>query len=152
MNSLSDPPPIAVAGGLSPLLPRYGAVICDIWGVVHDGLAVFPEAADCLKRVRASGRPVVLVSNSPRRSDGVIRQLGQLGLDPDTYDAVVTSGDATRAAIAEGRFGRRYHFVGPERDRPLVEGLALTEAAAVEDADFVLATGLVDDRAEIPAH
>jgi HAD superfamily hydrolase (TIGR01459 family) len=152
MNSLSDPPPIAVAGGLSPLLPRYGAVICDIWGVVHDGLAVFPEAADCLKRVRASGRPVVLVSNSPRRSDGVIRQLGQLGLDPDTYDAVVTSGDATRAAIAEGRFGRRYHFVGPERDRPLVEGLALTEAAAVEDADFVLATGLVDDRAETPAY
>jgi HAD superfamily hydrolase (TIGR01459 family) len=150
--SLSDPPPIAVAGGLSPLLSPYAAVICDIWGVVHDGLAVFPEAADCLRRVRGSGRPVVLVSNSPRRSDGVVRQLGGLGLDPDIYDAVVTSGDATRAAIAEGRFGRRYYFVGPDRDRPLVEGLALTEATAVDDADFVLATGLVDDHAETPAH
>lgn len=150
--SLTDPPPIAFADGLSSLLPSYAAVICDIWGVVHDGLAVFPEAADCLKRVRAAGRPVVLVSNSPRRSDGVVRQLAQLGLDPDTYDAVVTSGDTTRAAIAEGRFGTRYYFVGPERDRPLVADLALVEEGVVEDADFVLATGLVDDHAEMPAH
>lgn len=137
------------ASGLSSLIGPYAALVCDIWGVVHDGLHVFPEAAECLARTRAGGRPVLLLSNSPRPSDGVLAQLDALGLDRGAYDGVVTSGDATRAAIASGRFGRHFYFLGPDRDRPLLDGVPLEEVA-LDSADFLLVTGLLDDETETP--
>ena len=37
--------------GLSEIAHDHDALICDIWGVVHDGQAPFPEAAEALIHV-----------------------------------------------------------------------------------------------------
>ena len=132
--------------GFAPLAPRYDLIFCDVWGVLHDGLTAFPEAGDALGRYRQAGGRVVLVSNAPRPGSSVAQQLDGLGVPRSAYDAVVTSGDLTRAIVAD-RGEQTLHHIGPERDLPLFEGLPV-RFASLEGADYVVCTGLFDDEVE----
>lgn len=141
---MSDAPKLV--SGLADIADRYDAVLCDIWGVVHNGQAAHRDACDALTRFREAGRRVVLISNAPRRSKAVIGQLDSLGVPRSAWDAVVTSGDATRSALEERRPGPVW-TIGPERDATLYEGLDL-RFTGPEQAAFICCTGLNDDRAE----
>jgi HAD superfamily hydrolase (TIGR01459 family) len=134
-------PPILA--GLSPLAGRYDALVCDVWGVVHNGVAAYPAAVEALQRFRAGGGAVVLVTNSPRREDGVIEQLGQLGVARDAYDSVVTSGELTFSRLA-AHGAKRVHQIGPPRDVVFYEG---TDIALVgpEEAEIVVCSGIEDE-------
>lgn len=125
----------------------YDVILCDVWGVVHNGLEVFPRALATLSAARKQGVQVVLLTNSPRPRGGVVRQLDGLGFTPAAYDAIVTSGDATRALIAASK--GPVHHVGPERDVDIFAGLS-TERVAFEEASALVVTGLLDDEAETP--
>ena len=87
---------------LDDLAGQYDVFFCDVWGVVHNGVAAHPAAVDALKRARARGVTVILVTNSPRPHPGVEAQLEMLGVPADTYDRVVISGDVTRDLLAGG--------------------------------------------------
>ena len=130
----------------STLAPDYDVLLSDVWGVVHNGLAAFPHACDALMRARAMGATVVLITNAPRPSDVVARQLDKLHVPREAYDAVVSSGDVTRAVI-ESRPGQSLFHLGPERDRSMFVGLKLVP---LESADYVVCTGLDDDEIETP--
>ena len=132
----------------SALAPDYDVLLCDVWGVVHNGLAAFPDASDALMRARARGAAVVLITNSPRPSKEVDAQLRHLHVPAEAYDAIVSSGDVTRSVI-ESRRGKSLYFLGPERDRPVFSGLNV-KFAPVESADYVVCTGLIDDDVETP--
>jgi len=135
-------PPIITNAG--PLLTRYDAVFCDVWGVVHNGRQAYAEAGAALARVRAGGGTVVLVSNAPVPADGVKRVLERTGVRRDAWDAIVSSGDIALAHIAEKGY-RRLHWVGPSRrDRSLFVRLPGAEAPLAE-AEAIVCTGLVDD-------
>lgn len=139
-------PPTEITAGLSGLAPRYDLILCDIWGVLHDGLHAHPAAGDALARYRTAGGRVVLVSNAPRPGEVVAAQLDDLGVSRAAYDGLVTSGDLTRAAVIE-RLDQVVHHVGPERDLPLFAGLDL-RFGDIDSADYVVCTGLVDDERE----
>jgi HAD superfamily hydrolase (TIGR01459 family) len=132
----------------SALAPDYDVLLCDVWGVVHNGLEAFPPSCDALMRVRAMGGTVVLITNSPRPSDQVGRQLGRLHVPAEAYDAIVSSGDVTRSVIEE-RCGQSLYHLGPERDRSVFGGLN-DRFAPLESADYVVCTGLEDDDVETP--
>jgi len=132
----------------SSLAPGYDALLCDVWGVIHNGLTVFPHACDALMRMRAHGGVVVLVTNAPRPSEVVSRQLERLHVPRETYDAIVSSGDVTRSVI-ERRRGQTVYHLGPERDRSIFRGLDV-HFAPPETADYVVCSGLEDDEAETP--
>ena len=132
----------------SSLAPDYDVLLCDVWGVVHNGLVAFPDACDALMRARARGAAVVFITNSPRPRESVDAQLKHLHVPPEAYDAIVSSGDVTRSVI-EARRGKSLHFLGPERDRPVFSGLNV-KFAPVESADYVVCTGLIDDDVETP--
>ncbi|WP_062111410.1 TIGR01459 family HAD-type hydrolase [Aureimonas sp. AU40] len=134
-------------GRLGELSGRYGAVFCDVWGVVHDGEAKNPPAEAALIETRRGGAHVVLLTNSPRPAEGVREQLDALGVSREAYDAIVTSGDATRALISAG--SRRVFHIGTPRNEDLFEGLHL-DLLPPEEADLVVATGLFDDERETP--
>jgi len=121
--------------------------LCDIWGVVHDGVTAFTEACDALARFRRDGGTVVLVTNAPRPSEWVARQLDRLRVPADAYDAVTSSGDVTRAEVAARR-GAVFH-IGPERDLSIFHGLDL-RFTTVDKADYVVCSGLFDDATETP--
>jgi HAD superfamily hydrolase (TIGR01459 family) len=135
--------------GLAAIAPDYDVVLCDIWGVVHNGHEVFPGAGEALTRFRSGGGIVVLVSNAPRPSETVVPQLDRLGLPRIAWDAIVTSGDVTRTHVATQR-GKRVFHLGPARDTPLFQGHDLAFAAGPEDAEVVVCTGLFDDTTETP--
>ncbi|HVY59746.1 MAG TPA: TIGR01459 family HAD-type hydrolase [Xanthobacteraceae bacterium] len=132
----------------SKLAPAYRTLLCDVWGVVHNGLAAFPDACDVLVRFRAGGGTVVFITNAPRPGEVVMRQLARLGVPRESYDAIVSSGDVTRAVIAR-RPGQSVFHLGPERDRSIFAGLDVA-FASVESADYVVCSGLFDDEIETP--
>ena len=133
--------------GLSEFIGPFEAVLCDLWGCVHDGLRPYPGAVDALRRLRAGGRRAILLSNAPRPHDSVALQLDRMGVPADCWDAIVTSGDATAVEFNRSFAGRRYWRVGPERDEELFR-LLEGEAVPPERAELIVATGLVDDEAE----
>jgi HAD superfamily hydrolase (TIGR01459 family) len=142
-------PPIIVSAG--PLLARYDAVFCDVWGVLHNGHVAYAEAGEALARLRAGGGCVVLVSNAPVPADGVERVLQRTGVRRDAWDAIVSSGDIALAHIAEQGY-QRLHRVGPaRRDSRLFQRLP-GPAAALHEADAIVCTGLVDDVNEQVEH
>jgi HAD superfamily hydrolase (TIGR01459 family) len=132
----------------STVAPRYDVVLCDVWGVVHDGMAAHVQACDALSRYRADGGTVVLITNAPRPSPWVIRHLGRLGVPTDAYDDVMTSGDLTREVVASRNGGAVFH-IGPQRDISIFDGLGV-RFTPVEAADYVVCSGLFDDTTETP--
>lgn len=132
--------------GLSEIADRYELVLCDVWGVVHNGRESFPAACDALIRFKDDHGPVVLISNAPRPSRAIWDQLDGFGVPRHAWSDFVTSGDATRRLLAERAPGPAW-AIGPERDASLYEGLGL-EFAGPQDAAFISCTGLFDDTTE----
>jgi HAD superfamily hydrolase (TIGR01459 family) len=134
----------------STLASDYDVLLCDVWGVVHNGVVAFPQACDVLMRARARGTTVVFITNAPRQSEVVARQLAKLHVPRETYDAIVSSGDVTRSVI-QTRAGQSLFHLGPERDHEIFTGLNV-RLAPLESADYVVCSGLDDDDVETPEH
>lgn len=130
------------------LAPDYDVLLCDVWGVVHNGITAFPHACDALMRARARGATVILITNAPRQSTVVARQLEKLHVPREIYDAIVSSGDVTRAVI-EARPGQSLFHLGPDRDRSIFTGLDI-RFAPLERADYVVCSGLDNDDMKTP--
>src|SRR5579871_347321 len=133
---------------------RYEAILCDIWGVLHNGVAAFPEASRSLAAFRKAGGVVVLITNAPRPSAPVRRQLVDLGVLPEAFDSVVTSGDVTIRLI-EDRIDDPMLHIGPTRDLSLFQaaGAAMgrgPELVPLDQARYALCTGLRHDSTETP--
>ncbi len=133
--------------GLSEIAKEYPGILCDVWGVLHNGQAVYDAAAQALAAYRQQGGRVVMLTNSPRPEAGVIEQFNELGVDTDVYDAVVSSGDATRELIRKVK-GSIFHL-GPKRDAPLFAGLDV-DLTSEKECDAIVCTGLFEDEVETP--
>jgi HAD superfamily hydrolase (TIGR01459 family) len=155
MITTSAEPRVPVVDGLGAIADRYDVVLCDIWGVLHNGKESFRPASDALVAFRRRGGTVVLVSNAPRPSPPIRQQVISLGVSPDAFDAVVTSGDVTIGLIAE-RGAAPVHHIGPQRDLTLFEAAAKLSGVrprlvGADEASYILCTGLFDDEVETPA-
>lgn len=129
---------------LSQIAGNYDAVLSDVWGVVHNGIAAHPSAVDALRRYRQGGGRVVLITNAPRPSPPIMGMLDDLSVPRDAYDAMVSSGDVTRTMLASYR-GQTLHYVGPPGENDgLFEGLDITLGSA-EVAKAVIVTDLDND-------
>jgi len=132
----------------SELADRYDVLLCDVWGVIHNGRESFPEACEALARFKAERGPVILISNAPRPAAAVRSQLTDLKVPDAAWSDFITSGDATRVLLAERAPGPAW-AIGPDRDAPLYDGLGLTFAGP-EEAGFISCTGPYDDEVEMP--
>lgn len=131
--------------GLSGQTAGIKAVVCDLWGVLHNGRAAYPEAVDALQKLRKTGIFVHLLSNSPRPSTSVAKQIQGFGAPPGCYDALVTSGDLARAFVLDQGAEKTFFHLGPKRDRPTTEGLPNPETDDLRSAGFILCTGFFED-------
>ncbi|TAK48338.1 MAG: TIGR01459 family HAD-type hydrolase [Xanthobacteraceae bacterium] len=134
---------------LRELSASFDVLLCDVWGVIHNGVAAFPEPCEALARFRAGGGTVVLITNAPRPAASVEQQLRRLHIGSDVYDAIATSGDVTRHFIAD-HAGKAAFHLGPPRDQPLFDDLDVAFAAEAGEADYIICTGLFDDETETP--
>ena len=137
--------PDALMGGLAELADNYECFIVDLWGVMHDGVTAFPDSVACLKELKAAGKTVVLLSNSPRRTDLLRSRLTGLGIAPELYDHIHSSGQEAYLTAAEGdgraNWGERYYDIGGDRFAGLLDGTDLRRVATVEEASFLLGSG-----------
>lgn len=155
---------IPILTGLAPMVDDYDLFIIDLWGVIHDGITVYPAAADCLRRLRQRDRRVVLLSNTARPGDLIADHLVEFGVEAELYDWLLTSGDVTAGAVAAGDYGGdygggdyggrddagpAYFHVGPERCRPTLRACGGREVA-LDDAELLICTGLFNDETEQP--
>jgi HAD superfamily hydrolase (TIGR01459 family) len=140
---------VTMIPGLSAIADAYDAVICDVWGVLHNGVQGYPGAVEALTRFRGDGeRPVVLLTNAPRPSYAIETMLHRFGVPTDAYDAIVTSGDVMHTLLRRLGGAPAFH-IGPARDLPLFEGLAMP-LVPEDEGEIVVCTGLFDDETETP--
>jgi HAD superfamily hydrolase (TIGR01459 family) len=134
--------------GLSEIAGSYDALLCDAWGVIHNGRELFPGAAEALISFRKECGPVVVLTNAPRLSVVIPPQLDRLGLPREAYDAVVTSGDATRQVVAE-MADRKFFRIGPSKDDGMFDAMEI-EVVPLDKAEAIFCTGPNDDTRETP--
>ena len=132
--------------GFGMLAQNYDGFIVDLWGVVHDGVQPYPGVPDCLARLRAAGKPVVFLSNAPRRPSGIAAMLANMGIVPELYRGIMSSGEAVHLMLRDrtdeaATLGRRLYHLGPPRDRDVFDTLPYEEAGDPAAADFILNTG-----------
>ncbi len=134
--------------GLGQIAQDYDALLCDIWGVIHNGRIPFHEACEALERFRGERGPVVLISNSPRPSVAIPEQFAEIGVPGELWDAIVTSGDATIDELSRRAPGPAFKL-GPDRDDRIYENIEMN-FSQLGDAAFISCTGLFDDDNETP--
>ena len=133
--------------GFAAIAADYDGFVCDLWGVIHDGVNPLAGAPDCLRHIEAAGKRVVLLTNAPRRADAIIRQLRKMEIGDALYDGVMSSGEAVHVMLRDRpdawyrSIGTRMFYIGPERDLAVVAGLDITQVDDPADATFVLNAG-----------
>lgn len=124
----------------SELDPNYRTILCDVWGVIHDGVHLYPGAAERLRGWRGEGRHVILLTNAPRTAEAVAAQLDRIGLAADCWDAIATSGEAGIEALTE--LAAPVGFIGSPGDREVLEGRGVRIAGVGERFADLACTGI----------
>ncbi len=145
MSPLAGKAALRPIGGFGDIQRFYDAFLIDAWGVLHDGRSCYPGVIETLERLRRLAKPVVVLSNAARREAALRQELAAVGIAAESYHAVVSSGELTWQALAEGRLpfattGKGY-YLGPERSRSLCDGLEIDWVDSLDDCEFVLDTG-----------
>lgn len=125
---------------LSAVAADYDAVLCDVWGVLHNGRSAFVGACEAMKQFRSHG-PVVLVTNAPVPKPRVTAVFPRVGVPMDCFDDVVTSGDATSRELKMHAPGPVYR-IGLNEDVSVYAGLGLQFTDDPSRAKVVSCTSL----------
>lgn len=142
--------------GLNEIQNDFDGFILDLWGLVHDGEKPYPPSADTLRALKAAGKKTILLSNAPRRAHALVEAMTKMGISRDLYGEVLSSGEATRAALIKkddpffAGLGNAVYHLGPERDRSVFEDTGLTIVSDLSAASFILNTGPIslDEKVE----
>lgn len=137
-----------IIAGVHEIVDGFDGVIMDLWGCMHDGIRAYPAALDCLARLKAAGKKIAIVSNAPRRAQEVAARMGELGIGPELYDALLCSGEETwqylkvRPDDVARRLGRRAYVIMAARDATFLDGLDLDVTVDIKTAAFLLVCGI----------
>ncbi len=131
----------------SEVFEKYDSIICDIWGVIHNGHKLFSSSVDCLHELKNQGYPIILVSNAPRPGEEIKLILEKMGLNKNCYNKIITSGDLTQKILNDGSLGQNCYHIGPDRDLKIFEGIRVNRVN-FDKSDFIFITGLFNDEEE----
>ena len=141
--------------GISEIIEKYDYFIFDVWGVVHDGSMLYPQALETFKYLNKIGKKICFLSNAPRRSSKVAQTLNEFGITPDLYEFILTSGESSYLDLQQNQqnnfttFGKNYFYIGPNKDLNLLDGLNYSKTDKIENAHFVITTGFDNDDSNI---
>lgn len=141
--------------GLGEIADRYDAFILDLWGCLHDGIVVYPAALEALRRLKAAGKRAIVLSNAPRRAREVAARIAEMGITPDLYEFLHTSGEETWRELVQNEIaelrgrGRKLYPLMAARDRAMLEGIDVQLVDDPASADFMLITGTETGKEEL---
>lgn len=139
---------VSLVGGLEEIVSKYDLLVCDLWGVIHNGITPYVSAVAAIRAARNKGLQTVFLSNAPRPRTHVRQHLLDMGVPADLTDNVVTSGGLARDAVRAEFEGKKLYHLGPDGDRNTVEGLPVKEVDSPDEADVILATDMDYGRVE----
>ena len=137
----------SLLAGLREIAADYDGFILDLWGVLHDGSAPFPGVLDALARLKQAGKRLAVLSNAPRRAALVASRMAEIGIPPELYDHVYSSGEEAWQCLKRrddpfyAALGWRCYHLGPARDDNMLEGIDLDRVTEIAEAEFILNTG-----------
>ena len=129
---------------LADIFKEYDTFIIDLWGVMHNGVALNPNALKAVDQLKKRAKKIVFLSNAPRPSSNVINFLLKMKMDKRYLENVITSGEAAMHAINKKKFGKTFFHLGPARDTSIFEKV-IDNKTDLQRCDFILCTGLFDD-------
>jgi HAD superfamily hydrolase (TIGR01459 family) len=138
---------LRLLAGLREIVPDYDGFVLDLWGVLHDGAKPLPGAVDALTQLKATGKRLAILSNAPRRAALVASRMTEIGIPPELYDHVHSSGEEAWQHLKRrddpfyAALGRRCYHLGPARDENMLEGIDIERVADIAGAEFILNTG-----------
>ncbi len=130
---------------LSEIYNSYDTFLIDLWGVMHNGVKLYPEAMTVIENLNKFKKKVVFLSNAPRPSANIIDFLQKLKIDKKYLQNVLTSGEAAFKSINENKFGKKFYHIGPPKDETLFSKIKENKST-LEYSDFILCTGLFNDK------
>jgi len=130
--------------GLRQIQSKYDAFFIDLWGVIHNGVNLYPEAIDVLENLNKLNKRFVLISNAPRPSKSVERYLINLKMDKVFLKNLFTSGEAALQTLKNNVYGKKFYHLGPKKDIDLIRGLEKNQTT-LNKCDFILCTGLFEN-------
>ena len=131
--------------GLGEIYHKYDAFFIDLWGVVHNGIELYPHAIKVLKNLNKLNKRFVLLSNAPRPSKNVEKFLLNLKMDKTFVKNVFTSGEAALQSLKKNIYGKKFYHLGPKRDIDLFKGFERNKKS-LEESDFILCTGFLESK------
>ena len=129
---------------LSDIYKNYDTFIIDLWGVIHNGIALNPKAIVAIEQLKNNSKKIVFLSNAPRPSSKVVNFLLKMNMERKYLSNVITSGEAAMHAINKNQFGKTFFHLGPPRDTSVFEKVK-DNKTDLENCDFILCTGLFDE-------
>jgi len=133
--------------GLREVYSKYDAFFIDLWGVIHNGIKIYPGAIDVLENLNKLNKRFVLISNAPRPSKSVEKYLIKLKMNKNFLNNLVTSGEAALQTLKNNIYGEKFYHLGPKRDEDLIKGFEKNQTS-LDKCDFILCTGLFDDKTD----
>ena len=131
--------------GVKEIVNNFDLFYIDIWGVLHNGIKLNPDAVEVLSKLENLGKEYVLLTNAPRPNSDVIKFLKKLGLDDEKSSNVYTSGQVSLDYLNKEKKDLKFFHLGPERDFNLFKDFKSYKQNKVEDADYIICTGLFDE-------
>ena len=138
---------LRLLAGLREIAAEYDGFVLDLWGVLHDGSKPFPGVLDALAQLKSAGKGRTVLSNAPRRAHLVASRLTEIGIPPELYDHIHSSGEEAWQHLKRrddkfyAALGRRCYHLGPARDENMVEGIDIERVTDIAAAEFILNTG-----------
>ena len=126
---------------LADIFEKYDTFIIDLWGVIHNGVTLNPNAIEAAAQLKKHAKKIVFLSNAPRPSSNVINFLLKMKMDKKLLENVMTSGEAAMHAINQKKFGKTFYHLGPVRDSSIFEKVK-DNKTDLQSCDFILCTGL----------
>lgn len=123
-----------------PVASHYDGFIIDLWGVIHDGSALYPGVKETLATLKDAKKKILFLSNAPRRAAEVIAVLKELGITEQMYDHVLSSGEVAYAMLS-AMPPKRLYYIGLPKDEHIMHGLIHPRVERVEDAEIFLISG-----------
>ena len=131
--------------GIKSIVNRYDLFFIDLWGVVHNGIELYDNSIDVLDNLAAAKKDFILLTNAPRPNATVINFLKKIGLKK-YYENVFTSGEAAYKYLISELDKKKFFHIGPPRDFDLFQNIENNNVSKIEDADYILCTGLFEDQ------
>ena len=111
---------------------------------MHNGVVLFPHVKETLNALKDQGKQVCFLSNSPRAGWHHEAFFKSLGVDPELYEFIFTSGDGLVAALDLCKGVKRndpYFFIGDDMlHQPVIESMEGPRVETPEEATYILCT------------